>query len=278
MAAFAVLVAAVLCGVANAHFRCTNVSAYNDSNTLLDLKPLLSLESIAFDFCKQSNCTDADVLPAGLGGLVGKVGGAVAELADDLLRGPLQCLLDPNGDHSNPNKVTPYQTCVFASILSLNVLDTCDVQLIVSTLSKICPCADLHKLAISACLCCGKPDERLEVCVNLALGSKGLQLDIQPADVPIIGDLLGGKEGTNILKIGEQSKSKSKSKSKESGLGELLGDDGIQLGGIQLLGSASRSKEKGGKGSGLPSLPIGGLPIGNLPLGNLPLGNLPLGK
>jgi len=199
MAAFAILVSAILVGLSEAHFKChRNVTQFNNTHELLDLKPLLSLESVCLDFCKQANCSTP--IPGGLlgGGATGDLLGSVANSVGGLLSsGPAQCLLDPNGDGSNPNKVTNYQACAFPCILNLNLLNVCDVQAIVTSLVSVCPNADLRGLCVSACLCCG--NETIDVCVNLCLGSRGIHLNISPLRILGLGD------------------DKSKSNSKEDG-------------------------------------------------------------
>jgi hypothetical protein len=240
MVSLVILVAASLIGASNAHFKCLrNISCYDDSNTILDLQPIASLESICLDFCHQANCSKTAPTD-----LIGKLAGGVAGAVSNLVSGPLQCLLDPNGDGKNPNQVSNYQACVFPCILNLNLLNVCDIQAIVTTLVKVCPDSDRRGLCLSACLCCGKEEEPLDVCVNLCLSNQGIDLSIKPADIPLLGGVLGGKSsggkskggksGIHVLHLGGKS-----SEEKKGGLlGGLVGD-------IDILGSHSGGKSRG---------------------------------
>lgn len=86
------------------------------------------------------------------------------------------------------------------------------------------------------CLCCtpdeddDKDDKSIELCVNAVLGGKGAKVDVKPANISLLGlgNTLGGKNGTNVVKTGDYVDPKSK--------------DGIKLGQIQVLGSATNTK------------------------------------
>jgi hypothetical protein len=224
------LLAAVFIGTSTAHFKCLrNISCYENSSTIINIPQILSLESICFDFCRQTNCSD--LLPTDL---VGKLAGGIAGAVSDAISGPVKCLLDPKGDGSNPNKVSPFQACAFPCILDLNLLNICDIQAIVTTLVKICPKTDMRGLCLSACLCCGEENQPLDVCVNLCLSNQGIDLSIKPADLPLLDGLVHGHGGIDVLHIGGKSSDED-----EGPLGGILGD-------VDILGSHSKSREHGG--------------------------------
>jgi hypothetical protein len=191
MIASVVLAAAVLFGMSEAAFKCNrDISKDNHTNTLLNLTSLLNipltLESVCLQTCNQANCSSDDCAA----GLLGKVTGGVAGTLVDVVNGPAQCILNPKGDGSNPNKLSNNQACLIPCILDLNLLDICDVQAIITSLIKICPKADVKALCVSACLCCGKDEEPLDVCVNVCLSNKGIGLNIPP--------LLGSGQGPAV--------------------------------------------------------------------------------
>jgi hypothetical protein len=235
MALFAVLFAAVLIGMSEAGFKCCrDISQDKNTNTLLNLTSLLNipltLESVCLQTCNQANCSSADAAA----GLLGQVTGGVAGTLVDLVNGPAQCLLNPNGDGSNPNNLSPNTACMIPCILDLNLLDICDVQAIITSLIKICPKADVKGLCVSACLCCGKNEDPLDVCVNACLSNKGIGLNIPPllgsGQGPQVGPvqlpplpIQGGGAVGGILAGGSQDDKGGK----EGILDPLLGKDGI---------------------------------------------------
>jgi hypothetical protein len=159
---------------------------------------LLRRRRCATGECTAEPATTTQASTGGSGGCSGGNGpcsqggsGSSGNALDQVLGGAA-CLLPGN---TNPNKVSPYQACLFPCILDLNVLNVCDVQAIITKVVKICPKADLKGVCVSACLCCSADEgETVDTCVNLCLSNHGIDLNLSPLK------LLGGSTAEDSIK------------------------------------------------------------------------------
>jgi len=140
-------------------FRCRNQKGMNFTyqERVIDLDPLATLEGYCTKFSHDSKCDGGKPKE---GGLVGNLVDNVVEVAGSLA-GP----------------VLKQVTC----IVDLNVLNLCDVDVIVNKLVEYCPKYDRKALCVSACACCGDKGSVLDACVNLCLTKEGkLNLNVDP--------------------------------------------------------------------------------------------------
>jgi hypothetical protein len=148
----------------HSHFKCNRKPT--GGQNILNLDPVLSVENLCADVCKNSTC-----------GNQGQPG----------LLGPAECLLNSAG-----SVLSPFQSCLIPCILNLNVLETCNAAVIASTLAKLCPDFKKQAVCASVCACCALEDDPLlNVCINACVSDKGLDVSIlapgvlPPVNVPV---------------------------------------------------------------------------------------------
>lgn len=143
-------------------FRCRQQKGnFTYQERVVDLDPILSLEGYCTRFSRDAKCSGGDP----------KKGGLVGNLVENVV--------EVSGSLTGP--VLKQVTC----ILDLNVLNLCDVDVIVNKLVQYCPKgADRKALCISACACCGDKGSILDACVNLCLTNEGkLNVNVDPLRV-----------------------------------------------------------------------------------------------
>jgi len=147
---------------------------------VIDLDPLATLEGYCTKFSKDTKCSSGKT----------KDGGLVGNLVDHVV--------ETSGQLTGP--VLKQVTC----IVDLNVLDLCDVDVIVNKLVQYCPKnQDRKALCISACACCGDKGSILDACVNLCLTKAGkLNANVDPLRV-LDGE--GKGKGFPVLPVEEKN-------------------------------------------------------------------------